>query len=125
VPPATTDGADTPSDSCGVAIDVTELKEAEEALRASEERYRTLFASIDEGFFVIEKVESQGAPLDFRYIKANPVFAAQSAPPSLSWLILEKRPLRPVLAGMRRRVPGPFARRLALPMFQAPRQRTR
>jgi two-component system, chemotaxis family, CheB/CheR fusion protein len=63
----------------GVAIDITELKEAEEALRESEERYRSLFASIDEGFCVIEKVEGQpGAPLDFCFVEANPAFAAQS-----------------------------------------------
>jgi two-component system CheB/CheR fusion protein len=63
----------------GVAIDSTELKEAEEALRDSEERYRTLFASIDEGFCIIEKVEGPlDAPLDFRYVEANPAFAAQS-----------------------------------------------
>ena len=63
----------------GVAIDITELKDAEDALRESEERYRTLFASIDEGFCVIEKVDGgAGAPLDFRYVEANPAFAAQS-----------------------------------------------
>jgi two-component system, chemotaxis family, CheB/CheR fusion protein len=63
----------------GVAIDITELKAAEEALRDSEERYRTLFGSIDEGFCIIEKVEGPlDAPLDFRYVEANPAFAAQS-----------------------------------------------
>jgi two-component system, chemotaxis family, CheB/CheR fusion protein len=63
----------------GVAIDITKVKEAEDALRASEERYRALFASIDEGFCVIEKVDGQaGAPVDFRYVEANPAFAAQS-----------------------------------------------
>ena len=65
--------------SDSVAIDITELKEAETALRESEERYRTLFASIDEGFCVIEKVDGPaGAPLDFRYVEANPAFAAQT-----------------------------------------------
>ena len=52
---------------------------AEVALRASEQKYRTLFESIDEGFFIIQKVASEaGEPLDFRYIEANPGFAAQT-----------------------------------------------
>lgn len=63
----------------GVAIDITELKRAEEALRQSEERYRTLFATIDEGFCIIERVDTRpGEPLDFRYIEANPAFAVQA-----------------------------------------------
>ena len=55
------------------------LQQAEEALRESEEKYRTLFNSIDEGFCVIEKVEGEaGEPVDFRYVEANPAFAAHS-----------------------------------------------
>src|SRR5208283_93319 len=37
-----------------------ERRRAEEELRASEEKYRSLFESIDEGFFIIKKVESDG-----------------------------------------------------------------
>ena len=54
-------------------------KQAEDALRESEERYRSLFNTMDEGFCVIEKVAAgAGALLDFRYIEANPAFEAQS-----------------------------------------------
>jgi len=46
-------------------------------LRESEERYRTLFESIDEGFCIIEKIEGEtGEALDFRFVEANPAFAA-------------------------------------------------
>ncbi len=48
-------------------------------LRASEERYRALFESMDEGFCILEKVEHPAdEPLDFRYVEANPAFAVQS-----------------------------------------------
>jgi len=49
------------------------------ALRASEEKYRSLFDSIDEGFCIIEKVRSDtGTQLDFRYIEVNPAFEIQT-----------------------------------------------
>lgn len=46
-----------------------------EQLRESERRYRTLFDSIEEGFCVIEKVDSGSSePTDFRYVETNPAF---------------------------------------------------
>ena len=48
-------------------------------LRASEDRYRTLFESIDEGFGILEKVEGEaGWQPDFRYVEVNPAFSEQS-----------------------------------------------
>jgi PAS domain S-box-containing protein len=52
---------------------------AEEALRASEERYRTLFTSIDEGFCIIEVLfDENSEPYDYRFLEINPMFEAQS-----------------------------------------------
>jgi PAS domain S-box-containing protein len=52
---------------------------AETALRESEERYRTLFDSLNECLYVIEQVEAASDdPVDFRYVSVNPAFQAQS-----------------------------------------------
>jgi PAS domain S-box-containing protein len=73
------DGEGRPVRLMGTNRDVTAEREAEAALRASEERYRALFESIDEGFCVIEiLVDEHGAPVDYRFVEANPVFAAQT-----------------------------------------------
>jgi len=60
----------------GVIIDASRQFEAEQQLRLSEERYRTLFDSIDEGVCVIEMVyDHAGQPCDYRILEANPAFS--------------------------------------------------
>ncbi len=56
-------------------VDVTDHKRAEDRARASEERYRTLFTSIDEGFGVAEVLfDASGRGVDHRFIELNPSF---------------------------------------------------
>lgn len=55
--------------------DITETKRADAALRASEEKYRFLFNSIDEGFAVIKLLWNvDGSPADYRFLEVNGMF---------------------------------------------------
>ncbi len=59
----------------GMASDVTARRQVQEALRRSEQKYRTLFASMDEGYCVIEMIfDATSLPTDFRYLEINPAF---------------------------------------------------
>ena len=52
-----------------------ELQGVNESLRVSEEKYRTLFSTMDEAFCVIEVLFDQtGKPIDFRFLECNPAF---------------------------------------------------
>ncbi|VXB76562.1 ATP-binding protein [Massilia sp. 9I] len=63
----------------GVVIDASRQFETEQQLRLSEERYRTLFDSIDEGVCVIELLyDSAGQPCDYRFLETNPAFVKQT-----------------------------------------------
>lgn len=63
----------------GTTRDVTDRKQAEDTLRESEEKYRTLFRSLDEGYCTIQMIfDDQGRPVDFRYLDVNPAHERQS-----------------------------------------------
>lgn len=54
-------------------------QQAEIALRQSEERYRTLFESIDQSFCLCEMLfDENGEPIDYRILEVNPVFESMT-----------------------------------------------
>ena len=56
-----------------------ERAKAEEALRKSEEKYRTLFASIDQGFVFCELVRNkEGKGIDYFMLEVNPTYEKQT-----------------------------------------------
>ncbi|WP_306392370.1 hybrid sensor histidine kinase/response regulator [Telluria beijingensis] len=58
-----------------IVLDTTESRLVQERLRASEERYRTLFESVDQGFCIFEMIfDAAGQPVDYRFLEMNPMF---------------------------------------------------
>jgi PAS domain S-box-containing protein len=66
-----------------IARDISQSKLAEERIRRSEESYRMLFNSIDQGFCVVEMLfDDAGKAVDYRFLEVNPVFEKMTGIPN-------------------------------------------
>ena len=65
--------------SVAAFMDISDRKQALAALHRSEERYRTLFDCLDEGFCIIEMLfDANEKPIDYRFLEVNPAFVKQT-----------------------------------------------
>ena len=66
-----------------VMRDLTQANATSEALRVSEERFRTLFESMAEAFVVKEAIRDEaGQVVDYRIVEANPAYRQQMGHPA-------------------------------------------
>lgn len=62
----------------GIALDLTEQKKVEEAIKASEAQFRSLFTAMRSGFALLEAVyDDTGTPNKLRFLHVNPTFEEQ------------------------------------------------
>ncbi len=69
-------GSEDVSDFSG---DATSWTSSDASVRASEDRYRSIFMAMDQGFSVVEMIfDSNDRPLDYRFVETNPAFDGQT-----------------------------------------------
>jgi PAS domain S-box-containing protein len=62
-----------------VTVDLTARRDAEEAVRISEERFRTILETVEAAFAIVEvKFDADDRPVDYRFVEANAAFERQS-----------------------------------------------
>ncbi len=66
----------------GIVADITDRKNAEEAVKESEEKFRSLFENITEGVALYEIDEEAEQQAEIRVIDANPAFKESTSPNS-------------------------------------------
>ena len=87
---------------------LSQTEAALDAVRQGEERYRTLFTGIREGFALHEILcDAQGKPCDYRFLDANPAFEALTG---LKAEQIHGRTVHEVLPGVRSTGSAPMAR---------------
>ncbi|WP_157080851.1 PAS domain S-box protein, partial [Methylobacterium variabile] len=63
----------------GAMLDLTGMRTAETALRASEERFRTILDTVEAAFAIVQvKFDADDRPVDYRFLEANPAFEREA-----------------------------------------------
>lgn len=58
----------------GISHDITDIKNTENALKESEDRYRSIFNNMLNGFAFCKMIYENGHPIDFTYLEVNKSF---------------------------------------------------